>query len=414
MRTYLNSVIIVILFLAITQATTAQWRGPARDGQFPETGLLKTWPEEGPELLFKLSGIGEGFSSAVEHNGNIYVTGKIDTLDYISSISPDGKINWQVPYGRSWLKSFSNSRSTPYLENMRAYLLSGTGRLVCIDAVQGKEIWSVDVDKDYEADWHRWGLAESILVVDDLVICCPAGKKTTMVAFNKISGELAWKTESIGGQRSYVSPVLYEYNNIRQILGMTSKDVYGVDPGTGEIVWTYPYYLQGEKHEEDGAIITITPLWHEDEIFLTAGYNFPGVMLKLSEDGKTVKEKWRNITLDNHHGHLVRVGDHIYGANWYDNRNGKWVCLDWKTGEVMWVEGWHTKGSIISAENMLYIYEEKSGNVGLLKADPDEFLLSGTFQITEGEGPHWSHPSIYNGKLMIRHGDIIFAYNIKE
>ena len=120
--------------------------------------------------------------------------------------------------------------------------------------------------------------------MDDMVICCPAGKKTAMVALDKNTGERVWQTESLGGKRSYVSPVLYEYNDIRQILGMTSKDIYAVNPDNGEIVWSYPYYKQGEKHNEEGAIITITPIYKEDEIFVTAGYDFPGIMLKLSED----------------------------------------------------------------------------------------------------------------------------------
>jgi hypothetical protein len=109
---------------------------------------------------------------------------------------------------------------------------------------------------------------------------------------------------------------------------------------------------------------------------------------------------------------VVLHDDFIYGSNWKDNRYGKWVCLDWKTGEVMWVTPWHNKGSIIAADGMLYIYEEKDGHVGLVKPDPERFELTGSFQITEGEGPHWAHPAIYEGKLMIRHGDYLFAFDI--
>jgi outer membrane protein assembly factor BamB len=361
-----------------------------------------------------VEGIGEGFSSPVEHNGTIYVTGKTDTLDYLTSINPDGEINWRIPYGRSWIRSYGNSRSTPFLEEDRAYLFSGTGRLVCVNAGSGEEIWSVMVDSIFEADWHRWGLAESPLVVDDLVFCSPAGKKTAMVAYNKYTGKLVWQTEPVGGQRSYVSPVLYEHNGIRLILGKTSKSLYAVDPSNGEIFWTYEYYTQKEKHRESGAIITNTPLCHGNEIFITTGYDYPAIMFTLSDDGRTLTEKWRNDTLDNHHGHVVRVGNYLYGANWYDNRNGDWLCLDWDTGKEMWVESWFTKGSIITAGNMLYIYEEKSGNVGLLEASPEGFKLKGTFQITHGAGPHWAHPGIYNGKLMIRHGDAMFVYNVQK
>jgi outer membrane protein assembly factor BamB len=413
MKSILISIKIFFL-LAMVSAVSAQWRGPDRNGHFPGEGLLSEWPDGGPELLFSVSGIGEGFSSAVEYKGTIYVTGKLDSMDYLTSIGPGGEINWQVPYGRSWIRSFPNSRSSPFLVDDRAYLLGGKGRLVCADALTGKELWAVDVDEDFGADWHNWGLSESPLVVDDLVFCCPAGEQTAMVAFDKETGELVWKTRSIGGQRSYVSPVLYPYEGGRMILGMTSKYFYAVNPANGEILFTFSYYDQARKYRESGAILTNTPLFRGNEIFITTGYDYPAIMFALSEDGHSLTEKWRSDSLDNHHGHVVRVGDYLYGSNWYDNRNGDWVCLDWNTGETKWVEHWHTKGSIIFSDGMLYIYEEKSGNVGLVYPDPSGFDLRGTFQITDGEGPHWAHPAIYDGKLMIRHGDFLKVYDIRK
>jgi outer membrane protein assembly factor BamB len=408
-----TQIAIFILLTALTQFSAGQWRGPDRDGHFPERGLLTTWPKDGPELMLKTSGIGEGFSSPVLHRGTIYVTGKKDTLDYLSSINLNGEINWQVPYGRSWIRSFGNSRSTPFLEDNRAYLLSGTGRLVCVDAGSGEEIWSADADKDFEADWHTWGLAESPLVVDDLVICSPTGQQTNMVAYNKFTGELVWQTVALGGQRSYVSPRLYEHGDSRLILGMSTHDVYAVDPASGEIAWSYPYHLQCEVEGRIRTIYTNTPLYRGREIFITSGYNNPAIMLELSADGKSVREKWRSNTLDNHHGHVVLVGDHLYGANWHDNRYGDWVCVDWETGEDMWTKKWYNKGSIITDGEMLYIYEEKSGNVALVKADPHKFEISGTFRVADGSGPHWAHPYINDGKLLLRHGDFLFVYNIR-
>lgn len=409
-----KTVYITIAILILPGMLLAQWRGPARNGHFEGEGLLDKWPEGGPELVLSVEGIGEGFSSPVEHNGNIYVTGKIDTMDYLTCIGTQGNIKWQALYGRSWIRTYAHSRSSACLEDNRAYVFSGTGRLACIDAGTGEEIWSANVDEDYGAEWHRWGLSETPLIVDDLVISCPAGKQTSMVAYNKMNGEPVWQTRPVGGQRSYVSAVLYEYRDIRLILGMTSKALFAVNPTDGEVVWSYDYYLEGEKHRETGAIMTNTPVFREDEIFITTGYDYPGIVIKLSGDGRSFTEKWRSKTLDNHHGHVVLKGDYLFGANWHDNRMGDWVCLDWETGEEKWVYNWFCKGSIISAGDRLYIYEEKSGNVGLLKPDPAGFELEGTFQVTVGEGPHWSHPAIYNGRLMIRHGDFLQVYDISE
>jgi len=410
-----RTAILIFLFLPfVAAAQPDQWRGPARDGHYPDKDLLKTWQKDGPELIFQVSGIGEGFSTPVEHRGIIYVTGKKDTMDLLTAIDQEGQVKWQIPYGRSWIRSFSNTRCTPTLEENRIYLISGTGQLVCMDAEKGDKLWSANTDADFEAEWHEWGISESPLIVDDMIICTPSGEQTTMVAYDKLTGELIWKSKPTGGERSYVSPVLYEYNDLRFILGMTSRDVIAVDPENGKILWTYPYYLSGGEDFDEGGIMTNTPVFHEDEIFITTGYDFPSVMLKLSADGKSISEKWRNEILDNHHGHVVKMGDYIYGANWKDNRRGLWVCLNWNTGDVMWEKKWHTKGSIITDSELLYIYEEKDGYVGLLKPDNEQFEIISTFQIKDGEGPHWAHPSIYNGKLLIRHGDILFLYNIRK
>ena len=198
------------------------------------------------------------------------------------------------------------------------------------------------------------------------------------------------------------------------ILIGTTWSFFAVDPASGNIEWSYPYYLEGSRNTERGTITTNTPLYWQDQIFITAGYDYPAVSFKLSEDGKSITELWRSPVLDNHHGHVVRMGKYLYGANWYHNSDGEWVCIDWNTGQVMWVKRWHTKGSIISAENRLYIFEERSGNVGLLIPDPREFKLSGTFRITKGAGPHWAHPAIFKDMLMIRHGDCLFGYNLLE
>lgn len=412
-----SPLILLILFLIPFSLFSqyAQWRGPERDGIYPDKGLLKVWPETGPKLLWKNSEVGSGYSSAVESDEMIYITGKKDSLDYLSAIDSQGEILWQVPYGKAWNKSYADSRCTPTVDDQRIYVVSGQGTLVCLNSKSGEEIWRVDVDRVFEAEYHFFGQAESPLIVDDLVISTPCGKKTTMVAFNKYSGKLVWQSESLDARRSYVSPILYTYKDIRLILGMTSKDLIAVDPLTGSIIWTYPYYLKSveEGVEEIGINMTNTPLFSEDEIFLTSGYNCPSVMLKLAADGKSVSEKWVNATLDNHHHGVVLVDGHLYGSNFYSNRFGKWLCVNWDTGEVMYLTEWKNKGAIIFADGMLYAYEEKSGYVGLIKPDPDEFQLISSFEITEGSGPHWSHPSIYGGKLLIRHGEVLMVYALK-
>ena len=137
-------------------------------------------------------------------------------------------------------------------------------------------------------------------------------------------------------------------------------------------------------------------------------------MLTLSEDGRSVELKWTSDVLDNHHGGLVLVDGFLYGANWISNGKGNWVCLNWESGEVMYEEEWHNKGSIIYADGMLYLFDEKFGNMGLVVPSPDEFNVKGSFKVDDGRGPRWAHPSIFDGKLFLRHHDVLLVYDIRE
>ena len=405
----------ILLFAGFSVAAQPnQWRGPKRDGQFTETGLLKVWPENGPEQILEIENIGKGWSSPVWVDGMIYTTGMIDTLDYLTAINPDGSFKWQVAYGRSWNQSYPDTRSTPVVDGERIYVQSGTGQVSCINKEDGSTIWEVDVDKDYEAEYHVWGNSETPLLVDDMLICTPGGNKTSVVALNKDTGELIWESESVGGARAYASATLYTWNDFRYILAVTGKELVAVIPETGEVAWHYEYFDSEKwKWQDNGLIWTNTPIFKDDEIFISMGYDYDAVMLKMAEDGKSVSVKYTNSTLDNHHGGLILYNGFVYGANWSSNNKGNWVCMNWDTGEIAYEETWGSKGSLIMAEDMLYVYNERGG-MGLVKPTPEKFDVVSEFKITEGAGPHWAHPFIADGKLFMRHGDVLMVFDIKE
>lgn len=404
--------ITLILVLVVTFAQPVQWRGPQRDGKFTDTGLLKKWPDAGPQLLLKVEGIGKGYSSVIATDQYIFATGMTDTLDYLSCITPEGKIKWRVPYGRSWTQSFPETRSTPTIENDRIYIISGTGQLVCLNLNDGTIRWKVNVDKDYQAEWHIWGVSESPLIVDDKVICTPGGKSTSVVALDKMTGKLVWQSESVGGPRCYISPIIYEYKQFRYILAATGTHLFAVEPESGKVIWTFKYW-DGAKWDQPGLIWTNTPVVKGPEIFISMGYDYRNVMLAMSEDGKSVTEKWSNMVLDNHHHGLIELDGYLYGSNWQSNSKGKWVCMDWNSGETKYETDWLTKGSLVYADGMFYILEEKAGTVALVKPGSERFEVVSSFKLEGGSGPYWSHPFIANGKLYLRHGEVLFVYNIK-
>lgn len=404
--------LLLAFFVQSSFAQITQWRGPNRDGHFPDSILLQSWPENGPEQILEMEGIGKGYSSPVLEDGVIYTSGMIDTLDYLTAISLNGIIKWQKPYGRSWYKSFPDTRSTPVIEGNRIYVQSGMGQVSCIEKETGETIWMVDVDKEFESEYHMWGNSETVLLIDDLVIVSPGGKKASIVAFNKISGELVWQVKPFEGTRAYASACIYEWNGHRFILAMNGTHMMALKPVDGEVAWTYRWH-NPEKWPQPGLIWTNTPTFHDNQIFLSMGYNYPAVMLQMDSLATGVTEMFRDQTFDNHHHGIIYHDGYIYGSNWQNNKKGKWVCMKWDSGEIMYVHQWDTKGSMVMADGLLYCYNER-GTVGIVKPSSDGFEVISEFKIKKGAGPHWAHPFIANGKLLLRHGDVLLVYNISN
>jgi len=413
--------VILILFLGgkIMSQDISQWRGPNRDGTFRETKLLSVWPPEGPPLIWSASGIGKGYSSAVATENVVYVTGMKDTMDYITALNKKGEILWQTPFGPSWTGPFPEARCTPTVEKDFIYVVSGSGTIACVGAGDGKIRWAINGVKKFDGAYGDWGVCESLLLAGEKLIYTPAGPRTTMVALNKNTGETIWESESLNDTSAYVSPRLIRFGNKEMIVTLINKYFFGVDVTNGKILWKYDYAaLKPELSLKiwPGApkTNTITPLFMDGFLYITGGYDHPGAMFRLSDDATTLNMIWTETILDCHHGGVVLLGGYIYGSNWINNGLGKWCCIDWETGKVKYEQNWFTKGSVITAEGMLYCYEEKNGNVGLVKPDPQKFEVISSFKAPKGNGPCWAHPFIKDGILYLRHGDALMAYDIRK
>ncbi len=346
------------------------------------------------------------------YNNIVYITGRRDTLEVLTAVDLKGKVLWETIYGKPWMESFQETRNTPTIEKGRIYIEGTMGTVNCIDATTGHVLWSRNTHDEFKGEFHRWGMAESLLLTENAVIVSPTGSETVMVALDKHDGSLLWKTKRSRGSRAYVSPLMIEFKGKKMILATSSDELLAINPANGEILWTLDlltgYTERGRRNS------TNTPLCHNGEIFVSSGYDDTALMIKIADDGRSASVKWTSKVLDNHHGGMVLVDGYIYGSNWLNNGNGNWVCLEWESGKVMYEEAWHNKGSIIYADGMLYLFEEKFGNMGLFETTPDGLRMKGTFKVDDGNGPRWAHPSIYNGKLLLRHLDVLLVYNIKK
>lgn len=420
MKPMIGSLLLALLCLVVTEVSAQSpygFRGPTRNGIYPETGLLKTWPAAGPELLWETLDAGKGYSSPLVVGDRLYLTGMNEDEDkeIFSAYTLDGTKVYTIVYGSPWSKSYPETRTTPMIVDGKAYVISGMGEVVCINTADGAILWTVNGEQ-FGRKTGTWGTSECPLVFDGKVLFAPGGDQTAIVALNAENGEVVWKSRSLNDISNYASPILVSHNGKKQIVTLTGKYIIGVNPDNGDIQWTFDTW--GESAQANGweKIAPNAPIYKDGLIMVSNGYDIGTVMLKLNDDLSAVEEVWRNSDLDTHHGSYVLVDGIVYGSNWLNNTSGNWVAVDWSTGQTKYNEAWgggSSKGSIISADGMLYCYDERRGAIGLVRPTPEKFDVVSRFRITKGEGPHWAHLVINDGVLYVRHGNALMAYKVK-
>jgi outer membrane protein assembly factor BamB len=406
----LNRLVLVsLLFLCVSfesiYGQISQWRGPNRDGIYYETGLLKKWPDKGPELLWSFEGLGAGHGSVGLAKDKIFILGMPDTIGVIYAFNYDGKLLWKKQYGLEWYENYTGARSTPVIIGEHVYFESGQGTVFCYNGNTGDKIWSVDLLKEFDAKNITWGMAESLLITGDILYCTPGGKKNNVVALNRFTGKTIWTSPGNGQPSAYCSPIMIKHNKTSLIVTMTAESIIGIDAVTGQFYWQVPQF-QGNK------IHANTPVYSDGRIFCsseTAKTNSGLVALKLSADGKSVSIDWRNENFKNLMGGIIIKEGYIYGSMY---RKGLWCCLSVTDGRILYSSDSLGDGNIIFADGMFYCYSEK-GEMALVSATPSLFNVISKFQVNLGTDQHWSHPVIYKGRLYLRHGNTLMAFNLK-
>ncbi len=397
--------LVVLVFHSVSVCAGGDWnqfRGPERMGQSSESGLLKKWSEDGPGLLWTYEGLGRGFASVSLADGIIYTTGMIDKTGYLFAIDSSGKFKWKTEYGQEWTGDYPGTRTTPTVDGDRVYIMSGQGRIACFKRDDGDLIWKVDTLKKFQGKNIRWGIAESVLIDGDVVFCTPGGKDASIVALNKHTGQTIWTTKGLSNLSAYCSPILLKVGPKRVLLTMVRELFVCVDIENGKVLWTIP-------HKTRNDIAAVTVLAPRDGQAYFTSHTIGGKSIELIEDGGSYKTRWSSTALDCLHGGVVSYKQNLYGSD----GAGNWVCQDVGTGKVKFQEKiLDAKGSIIYADGMLYCYSEK-GSLGLVRPTEDGMELVSSFKITSGTDEHWAHPVICDGRLYIRHGDALMAFDVK-
>ena len=351
-----------------------------------------------------------GFSSFTVTTDAVYITGKKGDTDVLTAFNQSGKKLWEVPYGKASDSNYPDSRSTATYANGKLFVVSGEGDMVCI-STSGKIIWSVNYFKNYGASAPRFGISESPLVTGNLVIGTPGGSKASVVAFDVNTGKVEWETPSLNEGTQYVNPLYVENKGVKMLVTVTTRSVIAVRLSDGKLLWKYDYeslnsQIGGRRNH------TNTPLYRDGSLLVMNGYTQVAVKLKLNGENEPVAE-WKNSDLTPHVGGAVLLGNLIFSSTHDTNSSGRWICVDWTSGKTLWINDWHNKGPIISADGMLYIMEEKTGNVALVKPSSSKLDVVSKFRITKGNGPYWAHPVISRGRLFIRHGEYLAVYSVE-
>ncbi|MDB4561654.1 PQQ-like beta-propeller repeat protein [bacterium] len=385
------------------------WRGPDRSDVSKETGLLATWPEQGPELVWLSKKSGVGYAGFAVVDENVYTMGAYKNDERLICLdAATGDVRWRMVMTESVLENGwgDGPRGTPTVDGEFIYAMAGDGTVVCAKAATGDLVWKINM-QDLGGKVPNWGYTESVLVDGDRVVFTPGGADGALVAVNKLTGEKIWQSKDFTDSADYSSVIVAEHDGVRQYIQLTQKTLVGIAADDGRVLWTYPW---------PGRIAVVpTPIFRDGKVYIACGYGVGCGLVKITKD--SAEEVYENKIMKNHHGGVILVGDHLYG---YSDGLG-WVCQDFETGEQVWAEkNALGKGAIACADGMLYCVDEGSGEVVLIEASPQGWNEKGRFKLdpqSEFRSPRgkiWTHPTIANGKLYLRDQEIVYCFNIKK
>jgi outer membrane protein assembly factor BamB len=403
-----------LLLASLLTATTfaadwPQWHGPNRDNSSTETGLLAAWPAGEPPLAWKINDIGAGYSGVSIAKGKIYTMGDIGADAFVIALDFNtGKKLWQTRIGKAGeCGNYYGPRATPTVDGDFLYSLAQFGDLSCIQASTGKEVWHKNLKTDFNGKMmSMWGYSESVLVDGEKVLCMPGGSDGTVIALNKKTGALVWRSKELTDSATYSSLLPIVINGVRQVIVYTDAHVAGVAIDTGKLLWS------GARA---GKVAVIPmPIYKDNHVFVSSGYGIGCNFFKIA--GNKATEVYANTDMVNHHGGVILLGEHLYGFNDKGKGAGVWTCMEFKSGKVVWSEDKLGKGTLSYADGHFYLRAEKGpGTIVLIEATPSGWKEKGRFdQPDRSKKQSWPHMVISHGKLFVRDQEVLLCYDIRK
>lgn len=401
---------------AATPAAAAdwpQWRGPGRDGISHETGLLQTWPTEGPKLVWQAGDIDDGYSTPAVVGDRIYLISNRGMDDeFVQALSTsDGSQIWSTTIGKvgpNQGPQYPGSRSTPTVEGEVLYALGSDGDLACLETASGKVRWKKSLRSDFGGQPGKWAYAESPLIDGDVLVCTPGGGEATMVALDKTSGDVIWKSSVPEGDKAaYASVAIVDVDGVKQYAQFLESGLVGVDAKTGRFLWRYDRTAEGSPANIP------TPVTDGSLVYSSTGRGGGG-LVKLTVDGAGVnaEQVYYSGGVPTSIGGAVLVEGYLYGTT-----GQGMVCVEFESGAIRWQDRAIGAGSVCYADGRLYVHGE-DGRMALVEAAPDAYRELGQFTPPNvpdrGKSKAWAYPVVADGRLYIRDMGKLWCYDVKS
>jgi outer membrane protein assembly factor BamB len=342
----------------------------------------------------------------------IYTIGDRGDSSFVIALSvTDGKEAWAAKLGKAGAPGwggFEGPRAAPTVDTNLIFALGQWGELACFDPSNGAEQWRKSYESDFGGKRPEWGFADAPLVDGNALAATPGGSKGAIVALNKRTGALLWRSSEFTDEAHYSSLVPADFGGVHQYVQLTPRNVVGVAAANGKVLWK-------ASRKGDVAVIP-TPIVADDHVYVTSGYGNGCDLFRISgtqQSQKADRVYSNNKVMVNHHGGAVKAGDYVYG---YSDGKG-WTCQEFKTGEAKWQEKDKLgKGSLVYADSRLYLrQEDRSGTVALIEASPAGYKEHGRFEQPErSQANSWAHPVVANGKLYLRDQDLLLCYDVSS
>jgi len=398
-------ILVLSLFLAPLSGSVAgdwpQFRGPDRDGISKETGLLRAWPEGGPQVLWSTP-VGQGYSAAAIHSGRVYFNDYDEaTFEFLVRCLTldEGKELWRFKEPRRIRPNHGITRSVPATDGKYVFALDPKAVLHALDAETGKELWRKNFVKDYGAKIPPWYNGQNPLIEKDRVLVAPVGTSALVVALDKATGKEIWSTPNPEGWLlSHASLMPAKLGGVDQYLFSVLQGTVGIAAADGKLLWHFPFKFN--------ISVSPSPLALDAErVYVTAAYDSGGAMFRVKRDGDSftteeifghASDVWNSevqtpVLFD---GHMFAVGK---------KKRGLFSCLDFD-GKQVWTSEGHASfglGSFLLADGMFFILEGKTGLLRLLEAGTEGYKQLASAQILGGHDV-WGPPALSDGKLVIR------------